>query len=103
MAPLGQLLIWHHALIAGTHHSRSVRFSGLRLAPMFSTFLVLNARTRLSSCRDLVMPGICVVISGPMRFEYHEENKRWVNTRDGETELRVILAAEMRDKCGVSL
>ncbi|CAM9814470.1 unnamed protein product [Ectocarpus sp. 6 AP-2014] len=42
-------------------------------------------------------------ISGPMRFEYHEEAKRWLNTRDGETELRVILATEMSEKCGVSV
>ncbi|CAM9718928.1 unnamed protein product [Ectocarpus sp. 13 AM-2016] len=42
-------------------------------------------------------------ISGPMRFEYHEESKRWLNTRDGETELRVILATEMSEKCGVSV
>ncbi|CAB1102317.1 unnamed protein product [Ectocarpus sp. CCAP 1310/34] len=42
-------------------------------------------------------------ISGPMRFEYHEESKRWLNTRDGETELRVLLATEMGEKCGVSV
>ncbi|CAM9566821.1 unnamed protein product [Ectocarpus fasciculatus] len=42
-------------------------------------------------------------ISGPMRFEYHNESKRWLNTRDGETELRVILATEMSEKCGVSV
>ncbi|CAM9570054.1 unnamed protein product [Ectocarpus sp. 4 AP-2014] len=42
-------------------------------------------------------------ISGPMRFEYHEEAKRWLNTRDGETELRVILATEMSEQCGVSV
>lgn len=43
------------------------------------------------------------VLSGPMRFEYHEDSKRWLNTRDGETELRAILATEMSEKCGVSL
>lgn len=41
--------------------------------------------------------------SGPMRFEYDEDGERWVNTRDGETELRSILTAEMLEKCGVSL
>lgn len=42
-------------------------------------------------------------ISGPMRFEYHGDCKRWVNTRDGKTELRDLLATEMDEKCGVSL
>ncbi|CAM9654178.1 unnamed protein product [Scytosiphon promiscuus] len=42
-------------------------------------------------------------VSGPMRFEYHEDSSRWLNTRDGETELQAILAMEMRDKCGVSI
>eukprot|EP00752_Nemacystus_decipiens_P015568 g13891.t1 len=42
-------------------------------------------------------------ISGPMRFEYHDDSKRWLNTRDGKTELRDLLAQEMDDKCGVSL
>lgn len=43
------------------------------------------------------------VLSGPMRFEYHDNSKRWLNTRDGETELRDLLAKEMSEKCGVSL
>eukprot|EP00903_Cladosiphon_okamuranus_P017315 g15954.t1 len=42
-------------------------------------------------------------ISGPMRFEYHHDAGRWLNTRDGETELRELLAKEMDEKCGVSL
>ena len=45
----------------------------------------------------------CLVPSGPMRFEFHDDTKRWLNTRDGATELRAILAAEMSEKCGVSL
>ncbi|CAN0379455.1 unnamed protein product [Laminaria digitata] len=42
-------------------------------------------------------------ISGPMRFEYDEDGERWVNTRDGKTDLRSILSAEMKEKCNVSL
>lgn len=43
------------------------------------------------------------ILSGPMRFEYHDDARRWLNTRDGETELRDLLAKEMDEKCGVSL
>jgi len=45
----------------------------------------------------------CSIPSGPMRFEFHDDTKRWLNTRDGKTELRALLATEMSDKCGVSL
>ncbi|CAM9895593.1 unnamed protein product [Ascophyllum nodosum] len=41
--------------------------------------------------------------SGPMRFEYDADSQRWVNTRDGNTELRSILALEMKEECGVDL
>lgn len=38
-----------------------------------------------------------------MRFEYDGDGERWVNTRDGKTDLLSILADEMREKCNVSM
>lgn len=50
-----------------------------------------------------LLPSTCSTPSGPMRFEFHDDTKRWLNTRDGKTELRAILATEMSEKCGISL
>lgn len=55
-----------------------------------------------SSCFCVHLLG-SFIFSGPMRFEYHNDSKRWLNTRDGKTELRDLLAKEMSEKCGVSL
>lgn len=42
-------------------------------------------------------------ISGPKRFEFDDDRECWVNTRDGDTELRSLLTAEIKEECGVDL
>lgn len=92
------------AHVSNTNRRRTLeRFRSISLAQMRAPIVYLSS---VYPCLDVPVVIFLVVrsiSSGPMRFEYHEEVKRWLNTRDGETELRVILATEMSEKCGVSV
>lgn len=59
--------------------------------------------TYMRNVHPLSFPLIFFVASGPMRFEYDHEGRRWLNARDGVTELRSLLTLELKATCGVNV
>lgn len=79
------------------------------LLTMKSRDLIVQANSLGSQCvptldgSELFLVQTSACCSGPMRFEYNAESRKWVNTRDGTTALLPLLCGELEQKCGVNV